>query len=180
MFGSKLVRFVMATFFITLLISAANAHSQVLWNGAEFGMTVQQIQKLFPKAIRPDDPNHLGTDSAAVEGLRLNNVEIGGEKFSAQFYFNKENKLDQVTLAMNGAEDWTSSKLAFDHLSDALTSKYGKALSEKFMDSPLNWAERNWMTGRVNVNLLAIAVNGEGASLPINYQVRVAKDADKL
>ena len=44
----------------------------------------------------------------------------------------------------------------------------------------LNSAEASWQSGRTNISLVNIAVGTSDAALNLNYQVRTAKEADKL
>jgi hypothetical protein len=115
----------------------------------------------------------------AVELLHLRNVEIANEKFTASFYFTSE-KLTQVTLSLAKRRAFGQVLIVFKSLTEALRAKYGREISNDILRGPGNRATATWMSGSTNIGLYAVGIAEHDALLNINYQVRVARDAEKL
>lgn len=169
-----LLRFIFAIFLFTL---STSGFGQILWNGTEFGMTKTQVQQIVQGVETPDNPAKLGT--GAVELLRIPKIEIVNKKFSASFFF-KDEKLVQVMLQLERGYTFHQAMLVFDSVADALTAKYGKEISSKDQRGMLNQKAANWISGRTNINLIAMSVGPDDALLNISYQGRIAQEANKL
>jgi hypothetical protein len=171
---TKLIRFLIA---VVLFTACTLASAQSLWGGADYGMSVSQVRSAVKGAVTPDKPGHLG--DGAEELLKVANVEIVNQRFDAHFYF-KGQKLSQVTLSLIPEREFHGLMLVFDSLTDALRSKYGQEISRNISRGTLNRADATWMSGRTNINVFVLSVSDTSGVLNINYQVRVASDADKL
>jgi hypothetical protein len=161
----------------TLLVVSPCSMAQSLWGRTEYGMSLEQVKAAVPSAKPPEKPGDLR--SGAQEQLRLGNVEIVNKKFAASFYF-LGGKLTQVTLSLPKSQTFDQALLVFDRLTDALRTKYGQEISREIKRGPLNKAQATWLAGRTNITVIALSVGKGDALLNINYQVRVARDADKL
>ena len=171
-----------ACFFLVIcavILFSFAAYAQELWRGTTYGMSVDQVRATIPGAITPKSkPGTFPTGE--VELLRLENVEVVSKRFVARFYF-KQKRLCQVTI--DNEEIPTSAMLpVFDDLCNALCAKYGRELSRKVdnFGTIATSAKAEWLSGRTNITIFAIGVVGEKSYLSINYQVRLAKEADKL
>jgi hypothetical protein len=140
-------------------------------------MSVEQVKSTVPNVTTPDSPSRLG--DGAQELLRLENVEIVNKRFTASFYF-IAGKVTQVTLSLEKGHTFHSAMLVFNSLTEALRTKYGSEISRNINRGLLNRANSTWMAGRTNISVLTMSVGEIDAILNINYQVRVAHDADKL
>jgi len=163
---------------IFLCVLATATQAQVLWQGARYGMSVAEVQHTFPKAKLLAEPQRYGD----TEGkLVLPEVALVSEHFDAVFIF-KGNRLSQVSLKLKSKEAPFDTLLSttFDSLTTALRAKYGIELNRSIKRGDLNTATIEWMSGRTNIALTMIAVSDTPALLSIVYQVRVARDADKL
>jgi hypothetical protein len=69
----------MVIIFLNITNSAA---AQILWQNAEYGMSIEQIQDLFPSSFIPNNPDWYYDGS---EHLRLSNYEIVNRKFIVSF-----------------------------------------------------------------------------------------------
>jgi len=167
--------------FIGLLaaLCCAGAWAQTLWQNTEYGMTVAQVQQVIPGAIPPEKGDTLG--GGEKELLRLSNIELVGKPFDAKFFF-KDARLVQVTLTL-------TEKLAFDRarilvrdpLLEALRAKYGPEMtSQNEGIGSVKGLDVGWMLGRTNISLVLLAIGDKLVILNVTYQVRVAKEADKL
>lgn len=165
-------------FIVALLLSfASSVTAQSLWQGTIYGMSLEQVKTVVPRAAPPAKPNRLADGSEEL--LRLEDVELVNKKFAASFYF-RTGKLSQVTLSLEKGHSFHEAMLVFDSLTEALRAKYGHEINRGTEKGVLNRANAEWLSGRTNINLIAISV-GEGAAiLNINYQIRVAREADKL
>jgi hypothetical protein len=170
--------FSIAILAFALLSGLTGAKAQVLWNKTNFGMTANDVKGVVPYAVPCSEAgNRLANGAVAL--LCKPNVLINHELFKAQFYFNGRG-LIQVTLSLEGKHDFHNVRLIFDGIADALRSKYGRELSLKYQSGLLNEAIGEWVSGRTNINLLGFSVANAPATLNVNYQVRLAEDADKL
>jgi hypothetical protein len=164
-----------------LMYVLATAHvcaAQTLWNGTTLGMSVDQVRKSVPNVHEPESaPGSLGT--GAKELLRLDDVELAGHTFHAAFYF-LGRSLSQVSLVLDNPPSLHGAMLIFDSITDALRAKYGHELSKDTHPGLLAFTEAHWLSGRTNITLMASGVADNPAILNIIYQVRIAKDADKL
>jgi hypothetical protein len=71
--------------------------------------------------------------------------------------------------------------MTFDRLTTFLRAKYGTEISSTVSsEGILNMDTKDWLSAGTNIGLLAMAVADNPATLNINYQVRVAKAAEKL
>lgn len=166
----------LAIFFV---LGPVAAHAQVLWGGTEYGMTVDQVKAAVPKAVPPHMASHI---KDAKEQLQLEEIELVNKRFVASFYF-ADGKLVQVTLRLDSDRTPTGAALTFNSLTEALRAKYGQELAQdnKAGDrSALRLKNTTWLSGRTNITMTMLNIPGMDPVLNINYQVRLAKDADKL
>lgn len=141
-------------------------------------MSLEQVRRAIPAAVPPaSNPDRLA--DGAQELLRLENVDLVENKFSAAFFF-RDGKLSQVTLSLDKGNSFRTTMLVFDSLTQALRAKYGKELSHRSDRGILNMVQSEWLSGRTNINLNAVGVGDNDASLNINYQVRLSREANKL
>lgn len=176
--GNTMGRWLRVPFMLALLVMAPVCAAQVLWGATEYGMSVEQVKTVLPAAIATEKGSTL--KGGAVELLRVENIELASRPFVAKLFFQGGN-LSQVTLSPAQQESFTAALSVFNSLADALTSKYGAALSREVIRQPLNQGKATWISGRTNITLYVLAINDQGpAVLTISYQVRVAGDADKL
>lgn len=165
----------LATFFAALTFQSF-ALAQSLWGTTEYGMSVSQVQSLYPNATAPAE---MSTLYGGVKGLlTIPGIEIVNNQFTAIFYF-KDEKLVQVTLKRDNYASLSSALPDFKEVTTALRAKYGQEVSSG-VERSLSQATANWLSGKTNITLFAHAMGGSNATLSINYQVRIAKDADKL
>ncbi|MFA6899164.1 MAG: hypothetical protein WC256_03045 [Desulfurivibrionaceae bacterium] len=160
---------------ILLLASSVNAQSLPLWNGAEYGMTIEQVQSIFPNAERllKSNIHHTGTD----EHLTLEDVYFLSEHFKADFYFNR-GKLTQIALSLKEHRDVNSVMTAFNSLTEALRAKHGTEINLQIRKGILNYAKATWLNGYTNIGLSVIG--DKNAVLYITYQVGIAHEANRL
>ena len=135
-------------------------------------MSVAQVQALHPTA---QSPKEMSTLYGGVKGLlALPAIEIANAVFTPTFYF-KDEKLVQVTLS-SSQRSFSSAVMDFKNVSTALRAKYGEEISKDVSRAQVT---ANWLSGKTNITLFAFASEGS-TDLNIAYQVRIARDADKL
>ena len=145
-------------------------------------MSPSEVRKIIPGLTVPADPDEF--PDGAKELLRLDDIEIVHRHFRVLFYF-KENKLSQVTVNLKKPAGFTDVMQVFESLTEVLRSKYGKEVSRKIEKGEassagrMNTADATWMQGKTNINLFLISF-GPTDELNINYQMRLAKEAEKL
>ena len=164
------------TVFVLLFSSLSSA--QALWRGTKSGMSVQQVRAIVPEAAPPTEPNRLY--NGAQELLRVPGFELVNEKFSGGFYF-LSGKLTQVTLSFAEGNNYSTGLKAFNKLTEALRSKYGKEDNRKGSDELfMKSMNAQWLSGRTNIELMLMSTSDDQATLNVVYQVRVGKEAEKL
>ena len=153
--------------------------AQALWQGTAYGMSVEEAHRALPVSAPPKGtPERLGNH--AEERLRVENVEVAHRRFTASLFF-LDGKLCQVTLALRDRLPFSSTTLVFDAMVDALRAKYGRELSDRTrVTGSLRTRSADWLSGRTNINVFALAQDDTPALLNVNYQFSIAKDADKL
>lgn len=165
-------------FLFCVLGLGKSALAQVLWNGTSYGMSPVRVKALMPKAFNPGDKGDTLQDGS-IELLRLKNVELVGQSFTASFFF-RESKLRQVTLSADGERSLDSRGNTFDALAEALRVKYGKELNRSQTGTGLASIEASWQSGKTNISLFMMEIGSGQSILNINYQVRLAAEASKL
>ena len=150
------------------------AHAQELWQGAQVGMSLEEVQSVHPNALTPNEPDTL--HNGASENLRSKPFKTGEHTIVASFFFLDE-KLSQVTLSvdMDGIEN-SEVKYIFDNLSDAITLKYGNPINIE--ETSIGYKSGWFLENGVNISLTAI-----DKILPlvnIVYQVRISEMSNKL
>jgi hypothetical protein len=161
-----------------LIVMSLAAEAQVLWQKASYGMTVAQVKQAFPNAIEPSDGGTLY--SGAKELLRERDVEVAGEKFDAGFLFNA-GKLEQVTLKAKERKRFGLMFPTFEQIRILLRARYGRELSSDVeRGSTMSTAKAEFLHGKTNISVLLLGVSDNSALLNINYQVRLAREAEKL
>ncbi len=153
------------------------AKAQALWQGTSYGMTPQEVLSVLKGAHPPSHSERLG--NGASELLRLQDVQISNETFDAKFYFSQQ-RLVQVTLGLQRERDFSSAVRTFDSITEALRAKYGNEINKRSERGLMNRTSATWISGRTNIAVLCMSVGPNDAVLNINYQVRIAADADKL
>lgn len=163
---------------LTLMTVAAEAQAAqpMLWHGTRYGMSTKAVRHVLPHVVLTLHPSHLGDGS--LELLHLDHIRIAQNDFTALFYFT-DGKLTQVTLTVT-KKNFDELMPLYETIMDALRSKYGRELSYTVQRELLNRADATWMHGRTNINVLAMSVGQHEAQMNINYQLRVAQDADNL
>jgi len=142
-------------FILFLFVNVCNsAFSQTLWQTAEYGMSVEQIKKLFPSSFKPSDP--LPLDDGMVELLRINNYEIAKHEFNISFAF-KDNKLVRVLINYEDYEKLASineGKTIFYILDETLNAQYGEPeVLERIEDDGIIALCSSWISGKTGIYL---------------------------
>ncbi len=169
-------RILRSLFVLTLLAPAAALAAQPLWNGTEYGMSLEQVKAVVPQASAPVKPSRLYDGSQEL--LRLEDVELAGSKFAARFYF-KDGKLAQVTLSLQEERKFDRVIPVFDALTEAYRAKYGPEITRQIQRAKLDRAYAEWNKDGTTINILSMGVGEHDAMLNINYQVRVVTEPDK-
>lgn len=166
---------------MTLLVLLAwlpTASAQALWQGSEYGMSLDQVQALFPDAAPPDVPGEL--TGGVVEGLRGKTVDIAGRRFTPMFFF-KGSQLSQVNLRLASEGNAAGAALAFDDLFQVLRVKYGAELArEERAVGGMRSREATWLSGKTDISLNYYAFSGSDPALVVVYRLRLSSEANKL
>ena len=164
---------------LALLFLVPQVQAQTLWQATKFGMTVEEAAIAVPGSTPPiDKPATLAT--GAVEKLRLDGYEVAQQRFRVVLFF-RGDQLEQVTLALQDQMSYPSTRLLYERLREALNSLHGPVEEKpETRNSVMGLRQGDWRSRRTNISLLTVGIGDHPATLNINYQVRVAKDADRL
>lgn len=159
----------MRALFFVLGLMCFSAQAQELWRSAVDGMTPAQIQRAFPEAAPPSKPSPLRDGSNNL--LSLNNVQIVGKPFVADFYF-LEDRLVQVKLVAEVSGVVNDSLLVFEDTARALRDKYGPELNKEMKRDVLGaTASADWMTKEITISAYASVFSSSG-KIYITYKSR--------
>ncbi|PTW47638.1 hypothetical protein C8J25_103359 [Sphingomonas faeni] len=154
---------------IAAMIAGATVPAPTLWQNTQVGMTYAEVKRAQPEAVEPAKPSTLN-DGASCQ-LSLPKFEVNNDPYTVCFFF-KNGALSQVMLTANG-DPYESQ---FRGIVTALRVKYGPEVD--LHQSSLGY-EADWMT-KQGVNVSVTYFNKLGNLLNINYQIRLAKEADRL
>lgn len=176
--------FLQSMLLIVILTMSISVQAQALWGETTVGMTPSEVIKMVKGSHLIQDGSTLET--GAKELAQLDDLRVLKELYKVKFYF-IDDKLTQVTLNLNKERSFSLNLLVFQSLTDALSSKYGKAISRK-IDSltRLKTADAQWVSDGTNINLQVTAVGDVPTSLNLNYQLnldpekRLSTDAENL
>ena len=158
---------------LIILLFASNVRGQALWNGTEYGMTLEQAKALVPDAVHPLKPKQ--RSDGAEELLRLDDLTLVSKRFSASFFFS-DGKLKEVSLSLEERHDFECAMRVFDSLVEDFRAKYGREIIRQTMKGTFsNTANATWLSGQTNITVFATSVGENDATLNINYQVRAPR-----
>ena len=176
----KLASQILMACLVVLLVQGL-AWGQSLWQNTTYGMSVEQVSHLIPGCITPAEEDQETLAGGARELLRLPDVTIVGKEFHARFFF-ADGRLVQVMLHHQENRGFPYVRITFDSVTEVLRAKYGPELTRKLNIGGIvnESASASWLSDRTNISVLAWGAKDSPAGLNINYQVRIAKEADKL
>jgi hypothetical protein len=147
--GGKMKKTLMILFFLSSICFA-----QELWNGARYGMSLDDVKKMFPNGYVPKNPS--GLYNRSVIGLfKIDNFQIGTGFFEVNFYFYdyyyKQYQLKRVNLSY--FDNQHAVKSVCETLERSLKIKYGKPYKhEKEIDYKLEIVDISWLSSGTDIN----------------------------
>jgi hypothetical protein len=167
---------------ILLLVIVDVAAAQTTWKGLRFGMTATDVRKSYPAPL---------VQKRAENGdlsLLDQNQKLAGIRSTAEFYFGKSGKLEQIGLSMKDPfasksdTDAAGSSLAvIETVNDQLVEKYGAAVSQKghcgltaddFVSAriPIFTCERLWKSSGQTIKMFWVVKDDRISSLALVYE----------
>ncbi|MHA3050198.1 hypothetical protein [Acinetobacter sp. ANC 4639] len=148
---------------------SSTVFSQIIWQKAAKGMTVNQVKTVFPEAkdVLPTEGTTLG--DGALRLLAIQNYRINGFTFNPSFYF-KDKKLIQVTL---NADPNQNQMVVYLKMLEAFRLKYGKEANT--VDMSIG-EEKIWITP----DKTTVKVSYMIGKTSIYYSAREADELNKL
>jgi hypothetical protein len=150
------------------------------WKGLRFDMSETEVRKQYPASFEKK-PIQNG-ESELVD----RNQKLAGQPASAELFFDKSGKLDQISLSMEPiAEEIDSSKAAgsslalIDMLNRQLVEKYGQAVSksgkcdptaEDFLSKPIFTCQSMWKSAGETINLIWVVKKMRISTLGLVYK----------
>lgn len=108
-----------------LVFSAVlSAHAGPLWGKTESRQSLDEVKALYPhgNTLIPNEKQKLR--SGAVLQYEVNDIDVGGDSYVAQFYF-QPNGLEQVSLVSRSSIDDSGCDAKYAAVKAALSGKYG-------------------------------------------------------
>jgi len=153
------------------LLLAGSLPAQALWPDTRAGMTVEEVQKLFPDAHEPQTPGELPA-AHGTELLEIDETVIADHRFRVRFFFNDNSRLVHVDL-VETAEIMMKD---FEKFRDLLRAKYGLEYSTTNSVS----IRLEWHVIKTIIRLQWTPVTHEIATLSISYDAPIPKDTERL
>ena len=151
-----------------IITAAPPSRAQEFWHGTARGMTVAQVLAATPGARELAYPGTVRTGT--VELLMDPGVLLGGESFTAHFYF-ASGALQEVMLLLDGKRRYARLQPVYAELEKMFTTEYGApASTRERSDSMLQSKSESWRSGRTEIGL-AMLRGGDSANLNISYRV---------
>jgi hypothetical protein len=144
--------------------------AQALWPNTRAGMSVDEVQKLYPEAHEPAEPGELPA-AHGTELLELDDTVIAEHHFKVRFFFN-EARLVHVDLF----ETAEMPMKEFERFRDLLRAKYGLEYSTTSSES----IRLDWHAIKTVIRLQWTPVARGVATLSITYDAPIPKDNERL
>ena len=160
--------------FLFLLWAGLGLHSmraQTLWPGTTAGMSLEDVQRMFPAARVPEEPIGL-PHGRGVELLQIPGWPAAGRTFTVHFFF-KEKSLVQVSLTDT---EIIASK-DFESVRAVLRKRYNLEYSTT------NTGEHVIVVWKIAQSTITLSWTPQGreiATLAISYEGPVVNDAERL
>lgn len=149
------------------LIPNVSVAGTALWNGAEAGMTIEQVRSLFPAARGPEEFSK-GHPAFVVDGVQLGESDIA----QARLVFTA-GKLSFVNLDLQNLEGHTkdSNVGRMKSLKDRLSIKYGAPLiCTEDPDAYIYQSKCEWRVGLTDITLSFIEVADQLPIIVVLYR----------
>lgn len=154
------------------------AHSGALWGKAESGASVSEVQEKYPNGniVEPAEGNKLR--SGAMLRFKVEGVELNGEQFIANFYFQGDS-LEQVALKGDVAANPIRCDALYSSLHALLSGKYGAAVNVSGSMPSRGIAQSTFSAGELAVGTFAMSALNK-CSIFINYREKSSGAAANL
>jgi hypothetical protein len=163
-------------------LQAPAAAAPTLWQGARYGMTVDEVRMVFPKSR---DKSFMFRGRKTVGPLE-DDTEIAGYHFKVEFYFTApDDRLDRVILGCTDKLINDQGAAIARHFVELLQSQYGEGrVSEDQSTIDPKDIDRIWITKDrtlIKLSFFKEPSLGPGAyRLIITYDGKTFRGADKL
>ena len=160
-------------------VGKCNNYKYDIWNGACYGMSINEIKKLFPNGCVPKT-TMIYDDGARVLYM-LEEYELVNNIFEVRFVFRAE-KLISVNLSQKLRNNKNQSEKVFSLLKQTLTAKYGNEInSDDYIDKHFIKRSVGWLSpSGINISLLLMVTGsyeaGHVAGVHLTYWVRQLSD----
>ena len=152
---------------ITVLL-CTSASAQLLWQGANAGMSVDQVRSAVPDA-KPTANSRQTILDGSVELLRIEEVPINDQNFVASFYLHQSG-LRQVSLSLTN-QPWSALENSFQNLLVLLRSKHGpETRHDQIVGGERKTLEARWNTSGTTVSMTAWHFKHANSDLFIAYR----------
>ena len=166
---------------LLILMTAEIASAQTTWKGLRFGMTEADVRKAYHASLE------LKRNEKGELSLLDRNQKLAGTQATAEFYFGKSGKLEQIGLSMKdpfAAKPDTaagSSLAVIETLNDELVQKYGASISRKGTCDltaedlvnariPIFTCESLWKSGGQTIKMFWVVEKERISSLALVYE----------
>ncbi len=146
------------------------AEAQELWASTQAGMSVDEVNQIFPNAEPPSSPVSSSPETEVL--LTIPSVEFAGKSYRVAFFF-RDKKLDKIVLNYIGKQSFESLLSVYNSVLDVLRGRYGKEISNRSdRSNMIKNEEHTWFSdGRaVQMNMTSLA--DADAVFAIRYQAK--------
>ena len=144
--------------------------AQSLWPGTTAGMSLAEVQKVFPDARESDNAGEPAA-GRGTELLALDQTLIAGHRFSVKFFFKAE-RLVHVALAETGEIPMKE----FEKFHGLLRAKYGMEESMQSSES----VGYTWKAVQTTIRLKWSPLGHGMATLSLTYEAPIPKETERL
>lgn len=143
---------------------AARSEPVRLWENTYVGMSRAEVLQAVPGAVESSGPD-------GEEEARLDDVQFGGENFTAIFYFT-DGRLTEVMLELDDANRLSEKELesVFRGTVAFLIEQYGEPFDVGSSDKFLIVHKADWRDGDISIVAFSIFMDGDLNMLGITYQ----------
>ena len=165
-----------------ILIISSTLYADEGWQKVKWGMTATEVAAAYPQAEKVAKPGSYSQKGVKYSSpLRLQNYELVGRKFFADFLFDSKSLLAGTVIGTPsvGGLEKGSLDIEYRNLKDLLTQKYGKPTS---VEPKQDGAEASvWLSGKteIRLNYIVSKILGE-SGIRLLYLKSQEEALDKL
>ena len=159
---------IMVCLFFVFTNFTLSLNAQILWDKAEYGMTLERVKELYPKALTVTKEN--SADDGSKELLNIKEIKISKDSFNVGFFF-KDNKLTRVYFLPNAKLNDKTGDRVFKTLVEYLIGIYGQPDSTNTENvSIMITKSAKWKSDGINIFLSSMIIGKNNTIYLLYYK----------